>query len=343
MRLNVVPIGNFGYAHYIPVTVSRFLISRFMISVKDTIPRSLSNGGNIQTCNRRWLKVQKIIFVADKFVDEYIGGAELSTDALMHNDIEGDCIDRIKSKAVTPEYIIDNEDAYWIITNFADLSDDAKCVFVSNGHYSIVEYDFKICQYRCPEWHAYITGKPCECVCHKDFYQYADVVFFMSQKQKEYYDERISGINGVVLSSIFHSETLKQIRQMDRTKTLDLHIVAYSPSYVKGTRETVKHCIENGVPYQLVCNLTYEEMLKTFARSKGYAYLPAGMDTCPRAVIEAKLLGCDLILNDNVLHKDEYWFNQKNDMIFAYLETRTGYFWIKVHEQIENMVENCRA
>ena len=32
--------------------------------------------------------------------------------------------------------------------------------------------------------------------------------------------------------------------------------------------------------------------------AKGLVFLPKGGDTCPRLVIEAKLLGCDIVTND---------------------------------------------
>lgn len=282
-----------------------------------------------------------ILFVADKFTKDYLGGAELSTDALMRTS--KDTVMCVYSNNVTPDLIADHKDDYWVVTNFADMLDKVKQLLVDNVRYSIVEYDFKICRHRSPCWHAYMTGKPCDCVLNKEFFQYADIVFFMSKKQMDYYQARITGINGVVLSSIFHPETLHNLKQLKQTEKKDYYIVTYSHSYVKGTRESVKFCIENGLDYRFVCNLSYDEMLKEFARAKGYVYMPAGMDTCPRAVIEAKLLGCNVLTNDNVLHKDEYWFTSSDDIIYQYLETRTDYFWTKIHEQIENLVENATA
>ena len=57
-------------------------------------------------------------------------------------------------------------------------------------------------------------------------------------------------------------------------------------------------------------------------------YLPRGGDTCPRLVIEAHLLGCDLVLNENVQHKDEIWFNTENFFdTEAYLYAARERFW----------------
>jgi hypothetical protein len=49
-------------------------------------------------------------------------------------------------------------------------------------------------------------------------------------------------------------------------------------------------------------------------------------------VIEAKLLGCKLILNENVQHKDEPWFATENlEEIFQYLSDAPSRFWNAVN------------
>ena len=60
--------------------------------------------------------------------------------------------------------------------------------------------------------------------------------------------------------------------------------------------------------------------------SNGIIFRPLDYDTCPRIVIEAKLLGCDLILNDYVQHKDEDWFLTQ-ESCYKYLKNRPEEFW----------------
>ena len=75
------------------------------------------------------------------------------------------------------------------------------------------------------------------------------------------------------------------------------------------------------------------KMMEMFSKSKGFIFLPKGGDTCPRVVIEAKLLGCELILNDNVLHKDEDWFNLEREGIIKYLKSRPNFFWNTIEKE----------
>ena len=65
------------------------------------------------------------------------------------------------------------------------------------------------------------------------------------------------------------------------------------------------------------------------AESKGLCFKPSGLDTCPRMVIEAKLLGCELDMNDLVQHNDESWFKGSYDDIVKYLKSRPAFFWEK--------------
>jgi hypothetical protein len=63
-------------------------------------------------------------------------------------------------------------------------------------------------------------------------------------------------------------------------------------------------------------------------------FKPTGLDTCPRYVIEAKLLGCDLELNENVQHTNEEWFTADNiDETISYLKSRKSYFWDLVENE----------
>jgi len=50
-------------------------------------------------------------------------------------------------------------------------------------------------------------------------------------------------------------------------------------------------------------------------------------------VIEAKLLNCDLILNENVQHVGESWFETR-DSCFEYLRDRTTSFWNSLEDEI---------
>jgi hypothetical protein len=97
---------------------------------------------------------------------------------------------------------------------------------------------------------------------------------------------------------------------------------------VKGALQSESWCKENSLKYEVIFGMEYDQFLKKLAQSKGLCSLPAGYDTCPRLVIEAKLLGCNLQTNEHVQHRDEEWFNKPKEDIINYLRTRKDFFWM---------------
>ena len=67
-------------------------------------------------------------------------------------------------------------------------------------------------------------------------------------------------------------------------------------------------------------------MLEKLASLSGLIFMPLGADTCPRIVIEAKLLDCEIVMNSNVQHADEAWFENKSS-ILEYLKNNKRNFW----------------
>jgi hypothetical protein len=291
-------------------------------------------------------KQPDIIFVQDFLLSEVVGGAELSTDALQKTSPVPFVV--IKSQDLRHDQLEKYKDKHWIFGNFAGIHPQVINYAITNLKYSILEYDYKFCQLRSPEKHLFLTGKVCDCSEQKigklvsSFYYGASSLWWMSEKQKEKYLTYfpfLSKKENTVLSSIFSRKTLELIQSL-RNKASESStqrkgwIVLKSDSWVKGFDVAVKWCKDNGKDYEIVCGLPYEEMLTKLSQSEGLVYLPTGGDTCPRLVIEAKLLGCKLELNDNVEHAKEPWFNTDDvEKISNYLFSCTDVFWtaIKKH------------
>ncbi len=287
-----------------------------------------------------------VIFVSDMFVDEYVGGAELTSQALI--DSCPNKIACIKSGNVNKETIAKYQEKYWIFGNFSGLTPELIPLITNMLNYSVLEYDYKFCKYRSPEKHQFVEGKACDCAetdwgkAIINFYLNSDQVWFMSEKQMEKYTS-IAGPKAVekftVLSSVFDDDFFARIKSL-REKNIETDktewVVLGSSSWIKGAEDAEKWCIDNKKQYRVVWGLPYNEVLEVMASSKGFVYLPKGGDTCPRMVIEAKLLGCELHLNENVEHSKELWFD--TDEFFdteAYLYAARERFWssIKIYMQ----------
>ena len=133
----------------------------------------------------------------------------------------------------------------------------------------------------------------------------------MSEKQRQLYElyfPFLSQRRSVLLSSVFSPEFFESVSDLNDIEKSESYLIVGSNSWIKGVDDSISYCEKNNLKYDVVSGLSHRELLEKMASSKGLVFLPRGGDTCPRTVIEAKLLGCELIVNDNVLHSNEDWF-----------------------------------
>lgn len=279
--------------------------------------------------------MKKFVFVSDLFVENYRGGAELTTAAIMQGALPGSQIAKAHSAALTVDLIKQNPDVHYVVCNFSGLEDNVKMHMCKNASYSIIEYDYKFCEYRSMEKHFVATGSECDCVqlmtgkINSAFYGYAEKVWFMSEAQRDIFLQQIKVLkqeNTEVLSSIFAPGDIAFMKSIKDNEKNDKYLILGSNSWIKGTQDSIEYAKQNNLEYEVISNLPYHELLIKMSTCKGLIFQPLGSDTCPRIVIEARLLGCDLIMNEYVQHKNEDWFDNQ-ELAYAYLESRPQVFW----------------
>ncbi len=142
---------------------------------------------------------------------------------------------------------------------------------------------------------------------------------------------------------VFHfwqSTSISTVVFENREEVRGKVIVLGSTSWIKGTDAATRWCEENELEYEVILGWPYEKVLEEMAQAKGFVYLPPGGDTCPRMVIEAKLLGCELHINENVQHKDEIWFNTDDPFdTEAYLFAARDRFWNGIKYDMEYKIK----
>lgn len=287
----------------------------------------------------------EVIFVADVFVDSYVGGAELTSDALIQKSPFR--LQKILCKDVTKDILLKNKDKCWLFGNMTNLDPNLISVIVQNCSYAIIEYDYKFCEYRSVEKHFVAKGSICDCDKKpignliSTFFENAKMLFWMSEKQQQTYCNKFISLRDVpqiVLSSVFDESffsVVSSLRKKYESTEKNDWIVQKSSSWIKGSDVGVEFCKKNNLQYKEVSNLSYNDLLEELAKAKGFVFLPQGGDTCPRIVIEAKLLGCDLVLNDHVQHAKECWFDTDDLLeIEEYLKGAADLFWNLIKKEI---------
>ena len=280
----------------------------------------------------------EIVFVSDFFANELIGGAELTSEALI--DSSPFNVYKLHARDISIELLDQGQSKHWVFTNYSTMNLQLIPSIVANLNYSVIEYDFKYCKYRSPEKHQEIEGKPCDC--HDDIHgkmistlMYgAKSLWWMSEKQQDTYHKLfpfLSERDNVVLSSVFDDRfftAIKFLKEESASASRKGWIVLGSNSWVKGSQAAIEYCQDNDLEFEVISGLEYGEVLQKLSTAEGFVYLPAGADTCPRMVIEAKLLGCKLHINDNVQHANELWFTSEDSFdTEAYLYAARERFW----------------
>lgn len=274
-----------------------------------------------------------VVVVADLFVEDYVGGAELTTQALI--DESKKKILKIRSRDLTQNLINQYKNKFWIFGNFSAVNPGLLQIVSMTLKYVILEYDYKFCHHRSIEKCSQTNGT---CSCHttphgqfvERFFTNSQSIFWMSEKQKEIYHDRFPSLQytkNMILSSIFSKQTLNLIKTLLNNESKSGTLVLGSNSWVKGFHKAMSWCSDNKIEPEIVWNMPYENLLRRLATAEQFVYLPEGSDTCPRMIIEAKLLGCKIITNEHVQHNSETWFNQTPDEIFNYLSQSPQKFW----------------
>ena len=292
-----------------------------------------------------------VIFVADLFTDEYSGGAELTTEALFGTSPYKTY--KLKSSDLTEQQIQQGVNKTWVFFNFSGMNLNLIPMIVANLYYFITEYDYKFCRYRSIELHKKETGE--ECNCHNEdygkyissFFAGAEKIFWMSDKQKQRYQDRfpfLTDQKSIRLSSVFEVKDLEQIESLRKSRkengTNGRWAIIGSNSWIKGVEESkqkLKEFLGKKEDFDILAGLSYTDMLRTLSEYEGFCFMPLGGDTCPRIVIEAQLLGLQLYINENVQHMGEEWWAGEPDEIESYLLDGHKRFWdeIERHEHRE--------
>ena len=284
----------------------------------------------------------KIVFVADLFAEQYVGGAELTTQAL----IEACPFEYVKinTRDVTIETLRQYQSHFWIFGNFTQLNQQLIPSIVGNIRYAVLEYDYKFCKYRSVEKHKQEEGNDCDCADTQlgklvsAFFFGAEQIFWMSSKQEARYLEKFPflELKGRVLGSVFDKADLTKLSFLSGGTKNGKWLIQDSESWIKGTQDAIDWCKDTGREFQLFKGLSRGELLNLMYKSEGFCFLPKGGDTCPRVVIEAKILGCELNINENVQMANEAWFELGTpDSMIEHLKALPDRFWEDIKRRMD--------
>ena len=287
---------------------------------------------------------QKYIVLDDSLVKN--GGTYLTLDSILESRNE-DCF-TISFSTLTKSFIDSNKDKLWILGNLMKVVSENKteelfkileeCKFIK------LEFDYNFCPYRSEFGHEVFKKQKCECphgssgdpVLSKMY----DLItlnckhsFFMSERQRAVYSAHLPMLNfskSSVLSSCFSKSSLDLFEKYKDNAKNDKYAILEGyggfHSFAKGVKEAKDFCEANNFKFDVLSNQDYEKHIETLSYYKGLIFTPVIHDTCPRCIIEARLLNLEVICNNNCQHIYEFWWKDKSKTL-DYLKERPNYFW----------------
>jgi len=290
----------------------------------------------------------EVIFVQDFFAKELVGGAELTSDAIIKACPKK--VFELHAHSITETLINKHKDKIWVFGNQTMTQPYLLQKFIElKIRYYFFEYDFKPCVMRSTKKHELQAGK---CGCEETPYgrfmanwmTQARILFWCSDGQADKFYNLYPQYKGMVKnftqSSTFYPETILNIRKVRERKergeleVQDRWLILKSDSWIKGTEDSVKYCKENNLPYFLLGGVSNEQFLEELAKSKGMVFFPRDIDVGSRTTVEAKLLGCESILNENVLTQYEPYARWDIPKIEQYFLDGPSRFWRVIQESL---------
>jgi hypothetical protein len=287
---------------------------------------------------------KKYILLDDQAIE--IGGTNLTTMSILEDRQKE--VFTLQTATLSLSSIRENKDKLWIIGNIMSLVNNQNPQVVEELFNTIkfikLEFDYNFCPYRGEIPHRILGNQQCSCphgiTGHKTLSKIYDLItknaqhlFFMSERQRAIYINHlpiISTDKTSILSSCFSKESFNLFKSLKNNTKNEKYAILEGyggwHSKAKGVDEAKNFCFTNNITFDILPVQKYEDHIKLLSQYKGLVFLPIIDDTCPRCLIEARLLGLDVIANINSQHVTEWWWKDTSKTE-EYLENRAKYFW----------------
>lgn len=124
--------------------------------------------------------------------------------------------------------------------------------------------------------------------------------FLTMSKLHAQFEERTFGVRSDWCHGAFDPDVVKPAERKNRVA-----LWAGRDHPQKGRVKARLWAFNNGMPLVEVTNQPHEVVLREMSQADTFVFLPAGLDACPRTLIEAELAGCKIVTNGLAGRRDE--------------------------------------
>ena len=268
--------------------------------------------------------MSKILFIADIFAEEWLGGGELNNQELIGILREkGHEVLTVKSENVNLEFLQHwQNDAKFIVSNFIKLPEEVKQHLQEKHDYVIYEHDHKYLTTRDPSvFENYLA--PDENIVNLDFYKNARAVFCQSSLHAEVVEKNIKTGNVHSLGgNLWSLEILDMLSSLFHKEKKERYSIWDSHNPIKNTSLAKAYCHRNKLEYDLVGELPYREFLNRLTDNKYFIFLPETLETLCRVVVECRMAGMTVLTSKKLGATSEEWFNLKGEELISLMKQK---------------------
>ena len=294
--------------------------------------------------------MKKIVFIADFYVDEIRGGAEICDEILIDLLRKDEFhVVKFKNKDLNEKHINLYRlcGYHFIISNFTLMNDAVSNELVKHpGCYSIMEHDHKYVKTRNPAVYKEYQV-PFKDLVNRKIFINAKCIFAQSQIQAETIRKNLKINNVINLGmSLWTDSQLEIITSCaDNPKQPDAAIVN-SKNPTKNTQETIRFCEEFSIPYTLIGSPDYAEFIDQLSRHETYVFIPRVLESFNRVLLEARMLNCKIKTTNLNGCTSEEWFKQyKGKELINFVEQQREVVYNKIKDGVlnEKRIQNINS
>jgi hypothetical protein len=289
--------------------------------------------------------MKKIVFIADFFIEDLHGGAEIC-DAILISMLKEDGFDVIKFKnsQLSQKHIklYHSCGYHFILSNFTLMSGPVSSELIKHpGCYSIMEHDHKYVKTRDPAvYKDYLA--PFQDIVNREIYINAKCIFAQSKIQAMCIRKNLQINNVINLGmSLWTDAQLDIIEQnLANPKEPDCAVVN-SSNPTKNTADTIKFCEKNSLSYTLIGSSNYAEFINQLSRHETYVFIPCVLESFNRVLLEARMLDCKAKTTNLNGCTSEDWFTQyKGKELIEFVREQRQVVFNKIKQGVLNEKRN---
>ena len=260
--------------------------------------------------------MKQIIFIADFFSNQLTGGAEINDATLLDIlDKENLLHSKINSNEVTEEFIMNNLDKLFVISNFVNLNTQLVPFFALTD-YVFYEHDYKFLSTRNPKKYPNFKA-PDELIINYNFYKNAKAIICLSDMHRQIFEANLNTNNIININcSLFDDEKIDLLLSLSKNEKTKEYAIIKSSNPTKRMIDTIEWCKGKNLKFDLISHPENDKFLSILSEYKNLVFMTAHPEPTPRIAVEAKLMGVNLIANKKLIGvANEFWWNWTPDKI----------------------------